>query len=162
MFSIRESGNQAIASVLDPVLNAAISVTMSVDYSYKIRSSTKALKMICVAADRVRAFWQENLDPVTASEVQDILGRENSGTANNPLSAVLKCARENISDSIRVLDQKCILLMLTQTGYCLPNYSPWSVDWIDRKTTKESCDVCSLSLPRCFSLFNIPSYVLEC
>ena len=57
--------------------------------------------MICVSANVVKDFWQKNLDPCTASVVQDILGQANPGTANNPLSAVLKSARENIVDNIQ-------------------------------------------------------------
>lgn len=141
MFSIREEDVHSIMNVFDPERNTSISITSLTDISYKMRSSATGLKMVCKAADRVKAFWESHLDPATASDVQDILGRTNAGTANSPLSSVLIAARENIADSIRVLEQKCILLMLTQIGYCLPNYSPWSIDWIDRKTINEACQV---------------------
>jgi hypothetical protein len=141
MFSIREENVHSIISIFDPERNTSISITALTDFSYKLRSNVSALRMLCVAADRVKSFWDNHLDPATAGDVQDILGRSNTGTANSPLSAVLVAARENIADSIRVLEQKCILLMLTQTGYCLPNYSPWSIDWIDRRTINEACQV---------------------
>ena len=122
---------RTIMTIFDPFQNESFYIETSTEFHYILRSNTRVIKMICCGADILQQFWNENFDPELVSLIKEILGPNNTGNANSDLSTVLKSARENIKDSVRMLEQKCSLLLLTQIGFCLTNYSPWDLNWID-------------------------------
>lgn len=139
--NVRSIQNRTIMTIFDPHLNECISVESTPEFHYLLRSNTRAVKMICAGADVLEQYWSAYLDPSLVSSVQDILGPANTGNANADLSTVLKSAIDNIKNSIRVLEQKCSFLLLTQVGFCLTNYSPWRLDWIDGLTVEDAIKV---------------------
>jgi hypothetical protein len=143
--SIRVLPNQkTLLTIYDPILNDHLTLESSTEFHYIFRSNTRAMKMVCVGADAVQQYWETHFDPSLISSIKEILGPQNTGNANTDLSTVLRSARDNIRDSLRVLEQKCSLLLLTQIGFCFMNYSPWDLHWIDKSTIKDGVKVCFL------------------
>jgi hypothetical protein len=136
--------HKTLLTIFDPILNDSLTFESTTEFHYIFRSNTRAMKMVCVGADIIQNYWETHFDSILISSIQEILGPHNTGNANTNLSTVLCSAKDNIRDSLRVLEQKCSLLLLTQIGFCFMNYSPWDLHWIDKLTIEDGIKVLSI------------------
>lgn len=155
--NLRVRQDRATITIFDPILSEHVIIESTTEFHYILRSNTRALKMICLGAEILQQHWKTHFDPILISSIREILGPQNTGNANADLSTVLTSARENIKNSIRVLEQKCSLLLLTQIGFCLKNYSPWELSWIDNISIDDGVRV---SRKSSFTRFHFDLFVL--
>lgn len=94
----------------------------------------------------------------TAGETQEILNSRNAGNANISLHDLLGAASTNVSHLIVLLRERCTLLCTSKIGYSLPDFSPWSVQWLDAATMKEA--VALVSSPFLHSLHYVVHFCL--
>jgi hypothetical protein len=127
------------------LLNVSRSLSITIHCSttmyYVMISKKKSLKLISIAVDMLLQSWSI-VDPDTSALIQLILGETNVGNGYMSLQTVLKETGSAISSNIRTVQQKERLFVLSQSGYCLDNYSPWKLHWIDVDTIAYSLRVC--------------------
>jgi hypothetical protein len=120
--------------------DTSLSISCTASFYYILLSKKKNLRMFSLAADIIAQAWKD-MDPDSSFKIQQILGESNVGNGYTSLENVLKTTQKSIGEALKIIHQRERLLLLTQLGFCIAKYSPWSVDWLDSDIMTKSRQV---------------------
>ena len=144
---ISASGKRDI-NICNSVSNKQVTVSCSPEvFAACLIDSSFLVKMIFVGAEELRKSWKDGIDPSLSALIQDTLGPHNACVGNTSLKQLIVGAKEAVSKQRCNIEYTSRMLLVSQSGYNLFQFSPWHFQWIDNFIAEKNMQLVSANMP---------------